>query len=96
MQIGDYVFFVDPLSRPRAALVTAVWGDQPAYMPVTREPGLNVVLVSNDPARADSYGRQIERETSVVHVTNQPAPGLYWCRPEEYDPIRDHKLRSEV
>jgi len=56
-------------------------------------PGLNLVLVSNDEAKDDPYGRQIERETSVVHVSNQPAPGAYWCREHEYDADRDVTLR---
>ena len=56
-------------------------------------PGLNLVLVSNDEAKDYPYGRQIERETSVVHVSNQPAPGAYWCREHEYDADRDVTLR---
>lgn len=76
--IGDAVIFVDPLARRRPALVTAVWGNNPHYSPTTPAPGVNLVLVSDDEAREDSYGRQILRETSVVHRSNQPAPGNYW------------------
>jgi len=91
MKIGDHVLYVDALSRPRQALVTAVW---PQYAtPTGPAPGLNLVLVSNDEAKDDPYGRQIERETSVVHVSNQPAPGAYWCREHEYDADRDVTLR---
>ena len=92
MKIGDHVLYVDALSRPRHALVTAGW-NQPGYTPTTPEPGLNLVLVSHDEAKDDPYGRQIERETSVVHVSNQPAPGAYWCREHEYDADRDVTLR---
>ena|SRR3990167_1396613 len=95
MNIGDHVLYVDALSRSRHALVTAVWAGRSHYSPTTPEPGLNLVLVANDEAKDDPYGRQIERETSVVHVSNQPAPGAYWCRESEYDADRDVKLRIE-
>ena len=92
IQIGDVVTWVDPVSRPHAALVTAIWLAYSPADPLT--PGLNLVLVSGDPAREDIYGRQIEREASVVHVSKQSAPGAYWCRIEEYDAERDHALRA--
>lgn len=92
VEVGQHVLFVDPLSRPRPAVVTAVWGQYKT--PQSPIPGVNVVIVSNDPSREDTYGRQIERETSVVHVSNQPAPGAYWCLPSEYSAERDHQLRA--
>lgn len=55
VHVGDTVIFVDPVRRERAAVVTAVWGPD----------CINVVFVSNDESKTDSYGRQIERETSV-------------------------------
>jgi hypothetical protein len=45
--------------------------------------GCNLIFVSGDPAKDDTYGRQIERETSVIHRSGQPAPGNYWCWPDE-------------
>ena len=39
--------------------------------------------VVSEPDKADPYGRQIERETSVVHKSDQVAPGMYWCWPDE-------------
>lgn len=44
-------------------------------------PSLNLVFVSDDMAKDDSYGRQIERETSVVHQSRQPAHGNFWQEP---------------
>ncbi len=71
IQVGDVVTFCDPIGLERPALVTAVHqGDD--------EPSLNVVFVSSDEAEHDSYGRQISRETSVVHKRAQPADGMFW------------------
>lgn len=77
VQVGDRVAYFDEKGRPRNALVTAVWPDMADDGP----PGLNLVTVSMDEEREDSYGRQIERPTSVVHVQEQPAPGRYWEMP---------------
>ena len=69
---------MDELGRQRPTVVTAVWRSMTAYQPNEPIPGVNLVLVSEDQARTDSYGRQIVRETSVVHLANQLAHGLYW------------------
>lgn len=71
VQIGDAVVFVDSHAREHDALVTNVFG-------ITGYPAVNVVFVSEDTSRTDSCGRQIERQTSVVHQTSQPAHGMYW------------------
>lgn len=94
VEVGQHVLYVDELSKPRPALLTAVWRSTGAYMPHSRVPGVNLVVVSDDEKKDDPYGRQIERVTSVVHVTNQPAPGWYWCLPSEYDAERDKVLRA--
>lgn len=54
-KIGDVVVYTDGYRRDHDALVTAVWGPN----------CVNVVFVSGDGAKEDTYGRQIERETSV-------------------------------
>lgn len=78
-RIGDHVVYVDSRGRTRDALVTAIHeGMKPEP---GAQPGVNVVLVSDDEAREDSYGRQVERETSVVHEASQPAHGNYWREP---------------
>lgn len=84
--IGQHVVYVDKLGKRHDTLVTIWWGPGPgrvvAYQPdPTGEPGCNLVFVSGDPQKDDSYGRQIERETSVVHM--QPAHGNFWCWPDE-------------
>jgi hypothetical protein len=46
-------------------------------------PCINLVCVSSDEAKQDQYGRQIERETSVVHIRNNSAGGFCWQWPDE-------------
>lgn len=97
MKVGDPVVYVDPLSVPRNAVLTAVWdsNDSEKYP----NPAVNLIFVSNDTAKHDSYGRQIERQTSCAHVSSEWAktcPGNYWCRVEEYNAERDQKIRSEM
>lgn len=70
-KVGDAVTFVDPRGREYNAIVTANWGTGPA-------PSINVVYTTGDESKTDSYGRQIERSTSVVHQSNQAAHGMYW------------------
>ena len=93
VEIGQHVLYVDALSKPRPAILTAVWRSTPEYMKTRPIPGVNLVVISDDEAKTDSYGRQIERFTSVVHMANQASPGWYWCLPSEYDAQRDLNLR---
>jgi hypothetical protein len=75
---GDHVIFSDSFGNDHAALVTSTFsrGDD-------AEPGCNLVYVSADESRSDQYGRQIERSTSAVHKSSQPAYGMYWRWPDE-------------
>lgn len=54
--------------------------DEPMYArdDLTSLPCVNLVYVTEDKDRGDSYGRQILRETSQVHKTSMPAHGHYW------------------
>lgn len=81
--VGQYVVYVDPYGKIKDALVTIWWHQMASYNSSTGMPGCNVVFVSNDPKKDDSYGTQIERSTSVVHKSFQPAHGNYWCFPDE-------------
>ena len=89
IEVGDAVNFVDPIGRSNKAIVTAVWGANPTpedYMKfgewdeadVSKWPALNVVIISKDITKTDSYGRQIERHTSITPKCRQSAPGFYW------------------
>lgn len=67
--LGQKVVFCDAKSIDHDALVTAVWSDT----------CINVVWVSGDESRTDTYGRQVERQTSVTHATVMgQAHGNYW------------------
>lgn len=72
-KFGEPVVFVDPVGQAFPALVTAVWGEK----------SVNVVFVSRDEAKTDTYGRQIERNTSCLHQSLQAAHGNYWRYPED-------------
>lgn len=76
-EVGQDVVYVDGTARRHQALITAWWRAQ------GREPSANLVFVSGDPAKEDTFGRQIERETSVPHRSHQVAPGKFWCWPDE-------------
>jgi hypothetical protein len=52
---GDPVIYTDEIRIDHNAVVTAVWSADL----------INVVFVSPDESKTDSYGRQIERQTSV-------------------------------
>lgn len=69
---GDHVDYIDQFGRSHNALVTQVWNSG------TEFPSVNLVFVSNDDSEVDQYGRQIKREASVVHESNQAAHGRYW------------------
>jgi DNA/RNA endonuclease YhcR with UshA esterase domain len=68
MQIGDSVTYVDPTGVERDALVTAVHGPW----------CINLIYVSGDTARNDTYGRQIERESSVSIQSEYTAHGRFF------------------
>ena len=70
--VGGTVTFVDPHGLPHDALVTQVWGSPDA------KPCINLVWVAKMVDKEDSWGRQIERESSVVHQDSQTAHGNYW------------------
>ena len=71
---GDHVHFIDQEGYIRNALVTAVWSPGEDRMA-----SINLVVVHKDKSRMDTYGRQIDRNsTSVPHKTQQAAPGYYW------------------
>lgn len=63
---GDHVIFTDTHRRQHSALVTEVW-DSGAEQRMDSLPALNLLYVVSDDTRMDQYGRQIERESSVVH-----------------------------
>jgi hypothetical protein len=77
LKVGDAIVFIDEHFVRRAALVTKTWES------VGGKPGVNLVMVHGDEAMTDPYGRQIERRTSIVHLSQQPAVGSCWCFADE-------------
>lgn len=81
---GAPIVYVDSQSRKHDALVTTWHGvDHYRQNLPTMEPGVNLLIVSQDESKTDSYGRQVERFTSVCHRAVQAAHGNYWLWPEE-------------
>lgn len=58
LQVGDVVIYKDEVGVDHNALVTVVHGN-------TSQSCINVVYLSDDPAKRDPNGRQIERASSV-------------------------------
>ena len=67
ISVGDHVIFTDTHRKQHSALVTEVW-DSGVEQRRDSLPALNLLYVVKDETRTDQYGRQIERESSVVHV----------------------------
>ena len=77
-EVGDHVMWHDELGNGFNALVICVFTSGPSG-----RPSINLVVVKSDASYEDSYGRQTERQTSQVHMSNQTAHGMYWRFPEE-------------
>jgi hypothetical protein len=93
MKIGDAVVYVDQHGNENDALLTQVWGEVSFYLSreITKTnetdidnvltanyPAVNLIYINSDEKCKDQYGRQIVRETSVVHRQQQHAPGRYY------------------
>lgn len=77
-EVGDHVIWHDELGNGFNALIICVFSGAPGS-----QPSINVIAVKSDASYEDSYGRQTERQTSLVHMSNQSAHGMYWRFPEE-------------
>lgn len=83
-KVGEHVVFTDPRGVERSALLTCVHGESqmiPARDGVEEQeyhPAVNLVFVTGEDSKTDPYGRQIERESSVVHRGDQSAHGNFW------------------
>ena len=83
VRVGQAVKVVTEDYRETEGLVVAVHGGgwTNSETGVFNEPSINVVYVSNEAAKHDPYGQQIERLSSLVHKTgadHMPKPGRYW------------------
>lgn len=85
--IGQHVLYTDHYGVEHSALLTNLFlghKDGPeGYLKQYGEPSVNVVYVVKDDGRRDQYGNQTEHDTSVVHKSEQSAPGNFWRWPDE-------------
>lgn len=81
---GVPILYVNEFGVVHDALVTQDWsyGKEFELKPGCT-PSLNLVFVSKDDDKTDTYGSQIERATSVVHRSVQQAHGRYWTFADE-------------
>lgn len=99
LSVGEYVISVDSKGRDHDALITCIHGgeiiedvvrddgtserttvefDMDGYVPC-----VNLVYVSGVVEKQDCWGRQLERESSFPHKSDQGAHGQYWRFPDE-------------
>jgi hypothetical protein len=77
--IGMPINAFDSHGKKRTALVTNVFGESEKLSDGTEShPAINVIFCSDDSAKEDVYGRQVERLTSLVYSEQQSAHGMYW------------------
>ncbi len=95
LRIGRHVLFTDEHFVDRDAIVTAIWTPSHSLVEqgfVSRDDeaigstALNLVFASGDDSKDDPYGRQIERQTSIPHMSMQGAGGFCWRFPDEERP----------
>ena len=97
-KIGEAVIFFDQFGIEHHALLTNVFGERritkfkehgtETLIEQVTNPCVNVLMVSPDTKREDSYGRQIERQTSCSHFSSSSAWGMFYCLPEEIEEAR--------
>jgi hypothetical protein len=77
VEVGYPVRIVDEQYGEHVGLVTCVHGRFEDWVPC-----INVVYVTNDPSKRDPYGAQVERMSSLQHLSQGPSqmprPGRYW------------------
>lgn len=80
--IGSAVQVLDEFGNQRHGIVTNCWPAEAEYDDSEGKQvqlAINIVFVSNDPAKTDCYGRQTEHLTSVMHRSAAgQCPGRKW------------------
>ena len=93
-QVGEPVIFFDSVGMRHNALLTSVHGErtittikEEGKEPVDKEwvPSVNLLVISPDKQRTDTWGRQIERFSSVGHFREYGTWGNIWCFSDELD-----------
>lgn len=85
--IGQPVTVVDSVGKRHHGLITNVFGvgtPEEHKEKYGSWPCVNVVFVSEDEDRKDTFGRQIERFTSFSHKSSMPGVhGMFYLFPDE-------------
>lgn len=71
VEVGDVVTYVDEVGVSHSAIVLINHGGLATS-------AINVAFVSSDETKTDSYGRQIERASSVSRKSEYTAHGRYY------------------
>jgi hypothetical protein len=94
-KVREHVIYFDSFGMEHDALCTANFGcyektneDGTKELVYTDNPSINVLLVSPDKRREDSYGRQVERHTSVCPWVYASAWGNFYCHPDDLEEAR--------
>ena len=92
LNVGDSVVFIDSQRRRLAGLVQAIHG---RFGP-NNNPAINLIVVSPDASKTDTYGRQIEHFTSVGHADCQkPVIGMCWHFPDQAFEIDEANIQAQ-
>lgn len=91
LKAGTHVIYIDERYEKHNALVTQVHGavegwESDKFTGPERKwyiPCVNLLFVAADEYAKDQYGRQIERESSIVHKSNNSAGGNCFVFPGE-------------
>ena len=77
---GLGVIYMDEHQKIRHALITADWNKTIDNGPV------NLVIVADDNDKQDQYGRQLERKSSIAHISQgyETLRANCWCSDSEW------------
>lgn len=80
--VGDVVEVCTENRTKVRGIVCAVHGKGYEIDGVLMQPSINVFYASPDAEKSDSYGRQVDRLSSLSHFASGPSkmdnPGRYW------------------
>jgi len=102
-KVGDAVIFFDSLRRELNGILQAVHGEvsggpvEGAPEQSWYTPCVNLVYVTPDSDKIDSWGRQTDHASSCSYVDQQqPRVGMYWCWPEEVETCRPEEDKVQT
>lgn len=100
-RVGDAIVYFDSLRRELSAIITAVHGEvsggptEGHPKQGWNTPCINLVFVTPEESKTDSWGRQTDHASSCVHASDQRV-GYYWCWPEEVEANRPEEDKVQT